>query len=156
MGKVSLIRIDDRLIHGQITTSWLRVYDANIIIIANERVSKSPIYESIFSVATIPGKEIILLSPIEAAEYIKKSSHADKFFVITPSPVDVVELMDCGLEVEKINIGGLQGRPNTKKLARVVYATPDEEKAFVELKTRGVEMEVKMVPTDRAAYLKIK
>lgn len=156
MGKVSLIRIDDRLIHGQVTTSWLRVYEANIVIIANERVSKSPVYKSIFSVATIPGKEIILLSPKEAAEYIKKSSLEDKFFVITPSPVDVLELMDCGLEVEKINIGGLQGRPNTKKLARVVYATPDEEKAFVELKTRGVEMEVQMVPTDRAAYLKLK
>lgn len=156
MGRVSLIRIDDRLIHGQVTTAWLRVYDANIILIANERVAKSPIYKSIFSVATVPGKEIISLSPIEAAEYIKNSSPSDTFFIITPTPVDVVVLMDHGLDVKKINIGGLQGRPNTKKLARVVYATPDEEKAFVELKTRGVEMEVQMVPTDRVAYLDLK
>ncbi len=156
MGRIALIRIDDRLIHGQVTTAWLRVYDANTIIIANERVANSPVYKSIFSVATVPGKDIVLLSPMEAAEMIKKSTANDSFFVITPTPVDVVTLMDHGVEVKKINVGGLQGRPNTKKLARVVYATPDEEKAFIELKNRSVEMEVQMVPTDRVAYLDLK
>ena len=73
MGKVSLIRIDDRLIHGQVTTAWLRVYDATAIIIANERVATSPIYKSIFSVAQVPGKEILLLAPAAAAEFIQKS-----------------------------------------------------------------------------------
>ncbi len=156
MGKISLIRIDDRLIHGQVTTAWLRVYDANTIIIANERVAASPVYKSIFSVATVPGKEILLLTPAQAADHIKKSNPNEAFFIITPTPVDVVTLMDQGLEVKKINVGGLQGRPNTKKLAKVVYATPDEEKAFIELKTRGVEMEVQMVPTDRIASLDLK
>jgi len=156
MGLVSLIRIDDRLIHGQVTTAWLRVYDANIIIIANERVANSPVYKSIFSVATVPGKEIVLLSPEDAADRIKNSENKDTFFVITPSPIDVVKLIKYGIEVKKINIGGLQGRPNTRKLAKVVYATPEEEKAFIELKNLKVEMEVQMVPTDRVAYLDLK
>ncbi len=156
MGRISLIRIDDRLIHGQVTTAWLRVYDADTIIIANERVANSPVYKSIFSVAQVPGKEILLLAPTAAAEHIQKSDPHETFFVITPTPVDVVTLMDQGLEVKKINVGGLQGRPNTKKLAKVVYATPDEEKAFIELKSRGVEMEVQMVPTDRVAFLDLK
>jgi mannose/fructose/N-acetylgalactosamine-specific phosphotransferase system component IIB len=155
MGKVSLIRIDDRLIHGQVTTAWLRVYNANTIIIANERVATSPVYKSIFSVATVPGKEILLLPPAEAADFIAKSDPEDSFFIITPTPLDVVVLMDQGLDVKKINVGGLQGRPNTKKLAKVVYATPEEELAFTELKSRGVEMEVQMVPTDRVTSLAI-
>jgi mannose/fructose/N-acetylgalactosamine-specific phosphotransferase system component IIB len=156
MGKVSLIRIDDRLIHGQVTTAWLRYYDATAIIIANERVATSPIYKSIFSVAQVPGKDILLLAPAVAAEHIQKAGPDETFFVITPTPVDIVTMMDNGLEVKKINVGGLQGRPNTKRLAKVVYATPDEEKAFIELKSRGVEMEVQMVPTDRIAYLDLK
>jgi len=156
MGRVSLIRIDDRLIHGQVTTAWLRVYDANTIIIANERVAASSVYKSIFSVAQVPGKEILLLAPAAAAEHIQKSSPNETFFIITPTPVDVVTLMDNGLEVKKINVGGLQGRPNTRKIAKVVYATPDEEQAFIQLETRGVEMEVQMVPTDRIMYLDLK
>jgi mannose/fructose/N-acetylgalactosamine-specific phosphotransferase system component IIB len=155
MGKISLIRIDDRLIHGQVTTAWLRVYNANTIIIANERVATSPVYKSIFSVATVPGKEILLMPPTEAADFIAKSGPEDSFFIITPTPLDVVVLMDQGLDVKKINVGGLQGRPNTKKLAKVVYATPEEEQAFKELKSRGVEMEVQMVPTDRVTSLTI-
>ena len=154
MGKISLVRIDDRLIHGQVTTAWLRIYDANTIIIANERVATSPIYKSIFSVAKVPGKEIMLMSPADAAAFIQKSD--DTFFIITPTPVDVVALMENGLDVKKINVGGLQGRPNTKKIAKVVYATSEELEAFNELKTRGVEMEVQMVPTDRIVYLDIK
>ncbi len=155
MGKISLIRIDDRLIHGQVTTAWLRVYNANTIIIANERVATSPVYKSIFSVATVPGKEILLLPPEQAAEYIRNSGPNDSFFIISPTPLDVVVLMDQDLEIKKINVGGLQGRPNTKKLAKVVYATLDEENAFKELKSRGVEMEVQMVPTDRVTFLDI-
>ena len=155
MGKISLIRIDDRLIHGQVTTAWLRVYNAKTIIIANERVATSPVYKSIFSVATVPGKKILLMPPVEAADFIAKSGPEDSFFIITPTPLDVVVLMDQGLDVKKINVGGLQGRPNTKKLAKVVYATPEEEQAFKELKSRGVEMEVQMVPTDRVTSLTI-
>jgi mannose/fructose/N-acetylgalactosamine-specific phosphotransferase system component IIB len=113
-------------------------------------------HNSIFSVATVPGKEILTLPPIETVNYIKNSNPSDLFFIITPTPVDVITLMDNGLEVHMINVGGLQGRPNTKKLARVIYATPEEEKAFIELKSRGVEMEVRMVPTDKIAYLNLK
>jgi len=156
MGKVSLLRVDDRLIHGQVTTAWLRVYDATTIIIASKRVSENPVYKSIFSVATVPGKEILLITPSEAVSHIKRSDKNEIFFIIVPSPCDVVELMDHGLEFKMINVGGLQGRPNTKKLAKVVYATPEEEQAFIELKNRGVEMEVRMVPTDRIAHLDLK
>jgi mannose/fructose/N-acetylgalactosamine-specific phosphotransferase system component IIB len=132
MGKISLIRIDDRLIHGQVTTAWLRIYDANKIIISNERVATSPVYKNIFSIATVPGKDILLLTPEKTADYIKASDLNETFFIITPTPVDVVALMDNGIDVKKINVGGLQGRPNTKKLAKVVYATPEEEKAFID------------------------
>ncbi len=153
MGKVSLVRIDDRLIHGQVTTAWLRVYDATTIVIASERVANSPIYKNIFSIATVPGKDILLMSPSETYKYISKSKPNENFFIIVPSPCDVIELMDNGLEINKINVGGLQGRPNTKKLAKVVYATPEEVAAFQELINRGVDMEVRMVPTDRISRL---
>jgi sorbose PTS system EIIB component len=155
MGEVTFLRIDDRLIHGQVTTAWLRVYPSNTIIIANERISKSPMYASIFAATAISDVQILLFSPHDASEYIQKSDAGKKIFLITPSPVDVVTLIDSGLKFKKINIGGLQGRPNTKKLAKVVYATPEEEKAFLALRAIGVEMEVQMVPTDRIAKLEL-
>jgi mannose/fructose/N-acetylgalactosamine-specific phosphotransferase system component IIB len=95
------------------------------------------------------------LSPNDAADYINKSDQEKKILIITPSPVDIVALIDAGLKIEKIIVGGLQGRPNTKKLAKVVFATGDEEKAFLELRNRGVEMEVQMVPTDRITRLEL-
>jgi mannose/fructose/N-acetylgalactosamine-specific phosphotransferase system component IIB len=155
MGEVTLIRIDDRLIHGQVTTAWLRIYPSNTIIIANERISKNPMYKSIFAATAISGIDILLLSPNDAADYIKKAEQEKKILIITPSPVDVVALIDAGLKIEKIIVGGLQGRPNTKKLAKVVFATSDEEKAFLELRNRGVEMDVQMVPTDRITRLEL-
>ncbi|NMB62939.1 MAG: PTS sugar transporter subunit IIB [Chloroflexi bacterium] len=152
---ISLIRIDDRLIHGQVTTAWLRVYPADIIIIANEKIANDPMYKTIFSVAQVPGKQILLLSPEQTAIYIKKKNPMCKYLIITPTPVDVVALMDCGLSIDKINIGGLQNRPGTTRLAKVVYAKENEIVAFNELKTRGVEMEVQMVPTEKIAKLNL-
>lgn len=152
---ISLIRIDDRLIHGQVTTAWLRVFPADIIIIANEKISKDPMYKAIFSVAQIPGKDIVLLSPVDAAKMIKDEKPETKFLIITPTPVDVVHLMDAGLDVDKINIGGLQNRPGTTRLAKVVYAKDEEINAFRELKKREVAMEVQMVPTEKVSKLNL-
>jgi mannose/fructose/N-acetylgalactosamine-specific phosphotransferase system component IIB len=69
--------------------------------------------------------------------------------------VDIVTLLDKGLQIDKINIGGLQNRPGTTRLAKVVYAKDDEAAAFRELQTRGVEMEVQMVPTEKIAKLNL-
>jgi mannose/fructose/N-acetylgalactosamine-specific phosphotransferase system component IIB len=156
MGEITLIRIDDRLIHGQVTTAWLSVFPSNKIIIANERIAKTPMYESIFAATAISGIDILLLSPVDAADYIQKADRDQKILIITPSPVDIVALIDAGLKIEKLTVGGLQARPNTKKLAKVVFATTQEEKAFLELRDRGVEMEVQMVPTDRITRLDLK
>ncbi len=152
---ISLIRIDDRLIHGQVTTAWLRVYPADVIIIANEKIANDPMYKAIFSVAQIPGKDIVLLSPVDAVKMIKDEKPETKFLIITPTPVDVVHLMDAGLDVDKINIGGLQNRPGTTRLAKVVYAKDEEINAFRELKNREVAMEVQMVPTEKVSKLNL-
>jgi len=153
---VSMIRIDDRLIHGQVTTAWLRVYPADTIVIANDRIAVDPTYAMIFSVTAIPGKEIRLLGIQQAANFILGDGANRKTFIITPSPKDVVALMDAGVHVNKITVGGLQGRPKTTQLAKVVYALEDEVEAFRELARRGVDMEVQMVPTDRVARLNLK
>lgn len=153
---ISLIRIDDRLIHGQVTTAWLRLYPADIIVIANDRISNDPTFKMIFSVAQVPGKEILLLSIKDTAEYLQGAGAALKTFIITPSPADVVALMDAGLSVSKINVGGLQMRPGAKGIAKVVFALEPEIAAFNELANRGVDMEVQMVPTDRVARLNLK
>jgi mannose/fructose/N-acetylgalactosamine-specific phosphotransferase system component IIB len=153
---VSMIRIDDRLIHGQVTTAWLRVYSSDIIIIANDRISKDPTMKMIFSINTIPGKQIKLLSILDTVQYLQGEGEKLKVFLITPSPVDVVALMDAGLPVTKINIGGLQGRPGARGIAKVVFALEAELQAFKELDSRGVDMEVQMVPTDRVARLNLK
>ncbi len=152
---ISLIRIDDRLIHGQVTTAWLRVYPADVIIIANEKIAKDPMYQTIFSVAQIPGKQILLLSPEDTVKRITVEQPNCKYLIITPTPVDIVTLMDKGLQINKINIGGLQNRSGTTRLAKVVYAKDDEAVAFRELQTRGVEMEVQMVPTEKIAKLNL-
>jgi mannose/fructose/N-acetylgalactosamine-specific phosphotransferase system component IIB len=153
---VSLIRIDDRLIHGQVTTAWLRVYPSDIIIIANDRISKDPTMKMIFSVTAIPGKQIKLLSILDAIAYLQGEGANQKVFLITPSPVDVVALMDGGLPVSRVNVGGLQGRPGARGIAKVVFALEPEIQAFKDLDSRGVDMEVQMVPTDRVARLNLK
>ena len=152
---IQLVRIDDRLIHGQVTTAWLRLFPSDTIIIANDRIAADPTYAMIFSVATVPGAKILLFGTQEAADFLLGEGAERKVFLIAPSPEDVVALMDAGVEINKINIGGLQMRPGARSLARVVYALPPEEAAFRELDARGVEMEVRMVPTDRVARLNL-
>lgn len=152
---ITALRIDDRLIHGQVTTAWLRLFPSDVILIANDCIASDPTYATIFTVATVPGTRIRLLGVAEAAAYLLGEGVGHKVFVVVPSPEDALGLIEAGVVIRKINIGGMQARSGARSLAKAVFAQPAEEAAFRALARRGVEMEVRMLPSDRVGRLNL-
>ena len=51
---IKMIRVDDRLIHGQVVMRWTRTIGANIILVPNDKVAKDPLQQSLMRMAAQP------------------------------------------------------------------------------------------------------
>ncbi len=74
MREVVLTRIDDRLIHGQVITAWVRVTKANRILIVDNDVAADPFLTKVLKMASPPGMEVKILDVYNAIEYLKEDN----------------------------------------------------------------------------------
>ena len=97
------IRIDNRLIHGQVAAAWKNNIGADAIIVCNDDVAKDPIQKMVLPMAA-QGSKVLVFSINELIEYDKKNPNETKF-VICKFASDCLQLLEKGIEVEEVNIG---------------------------------------------------
>ncbi len=144
---IAFVRVDDRLIHGQIVTAWLKVYPniKNIICIDNYS-SKDPFIQKMFKLL-IPEDVTVEVKSVESAiEEINKGLEKPTM-VIVKSPKTIKALVDDGIVIDKINIGGMGMSGKRKRFYENFSADEEERKILSELVENGVKIEIQVLPT---------
>ncbi|MCL2322861.1 MAG: PTS sugar transporter subunit IIB [Oscillospiraceae bacterium] len=122
MGKVSIARVDERLIHGQVMTGMSKKSGANAIFIVDDEVAKDDFMKTIFvNAGGRTGLAVKILSQDEAIKYWNEKQF-DKFSVIllTKNIKTIYELVKKGLPVNELNLGGIAKRPTTTYVINAV------------------------------------
>ncbi|MCK5526875.1 MAG: PTS sugar transporter subunit IIB [Candidatus Latescibacteria bacterium] len=147
---ILLTRIDDRLIHGQVTVGWGDVIKPDRIILANDEVASNEWEQELYRVA-VPSEIEVCVTPVEdAAQLLSEEEHNGKrTILLVDSPQDVLRLLRNGAHLENLNVGGLHFREGTRQLLPFVYVDDDDLKAFRTLCQEGVCVECQDVPTCR-------
>ena len=70
---VKLVRIDDRLIHGQVCSTWIGDYGIEQVLIINDKVSKDPVQKSVVGLAAPAGVRVLVFGVDQFIEVLKKS-----------------------------------------------------------------------------------
>lgn len=149
------IRIDDRLIHGQVATLWTNELNVTRIMVVNNAVASNEVQKTMLRIAAPSNVSTSLISEEKAVTNIKNGKYqGQRVLMIVKDPETVIRLMDSGLDIKKINVGNMSTRENTHHIKPSVSITPEEETAFRNLLDRGVEITAIMVPTDKKVYLK--
>lgn len=149
------IRIDDRLIHGQVATLWTNELSITRIMVVNNEVAANEVQKTMLRIAAPSNVSTSLISEEKAVTNIKGGKYkGQRVLMIVKDPETIIRLIDSGLDIKKINIGNMSTRENTHHIKPSVSITPEEEKAFHQLLDRGVEITAIMVPTDKKVYLK--
>ncbi len=153
--KIALLRVDERLIHGQITMSWTRTVGANLILCVNDEVAKNAFQKNLMKMAAPPGTKIEIESIDAAAEKIKTNAWANSnLLILLRNPIDTIRLIEgAGLTLSKINIGGVRSPESTIKLTKEVSATPEELEAWKKLSQMGIRMDVQFLPGEGTTLL---
>ncbi|MBR0137505.1 MAG: PTS sugar transporter subunit IIB [Erysipelotrichaceae bacterium] len=97
------LRIDNRLIHGQVAVTWMNSIGADKIIVCNDKVAADPIQKMALPMAA-RGNTVYVFSIAETIKYAEE--HPDEtMFVICKFPSDALAILESGLEVVDVNVG---------------------------------------------------
>lgn len=148
------IRIDDRLIHGQVATRWSTGLGVGRIMVANDAVAADDMQKGILRMVAPPGIATSIISKKKAATNILAGKYAtQKVLMVLKNPMDALDLMDKGLEIKEINVGNMAKREGTVQIKKSISITEEEYKAFKELLNRGVKLTARMVPDEADVLL---
>lgn len=147
---ITVFRIDDRLIHGQIITAWLAYADAKQIVVADDKAAKDSFQQTLLKMATPDNVQLKIMTLSEAREAIKNDSDNTKTLFLAKGPKEALEILDSSDKISNINVGNLNMKKGKTKVLGNLWVNNEEVDAFVELNSRGINLEVRAVPTDRS------
>ncbi|HCI3729322.1 TPA: PTS system mannose/fructose/N-acetylgalactosamine-transporter subunit IIB [Escherichia coli] len=146
---ITLARIDDRLIHGQVTTVWSKVANAQRIIICNDEVYNDEVRRTLLRQAAPPGMKVNVVNIEKAVAVYHNPQYQDEtVFYLFTRPQDALAMVRQGVKIGTLNIGGMAWRPDKKQLTKAVSLDDDDINAFHELNNLGVILDLRVVASD--------
>ena len=106
------LRIDNRLIHGQVAVTWMNNIGADKIIVCNDKVAADPIQKMALPMAA-RGNTVYVFTIEETLQYAKDHPE-ETMFVICKFPSDALAIIESGLEIEAVNVGNAAPIAGTK------------------------------------------
>ena len=145
-----LWRIDDRLIHGQVATRWTKETGVKRIIVVNDNVVKDKTRATMLKQAVPPGVTAHVVSVDKMMRVYNNPEYAgEKVMLLFTNPTDALELVRRGVPIQSINIGGMAYKEGRVMLDMSVSVDEKDIEAFKELDSRGIELEVRKVASDK-------
>ena len=140
------IRVDDRLIHGQVATRWATGLKVNRIMIIDDAVAVNETEKSILRMAAPAGVNTSILQFEKALANIKNGNYAgQRVMLVVKSPVILVKMMEAGINLLPVNIGNMSNRPGTTQYKKSISMTEDEKAAVEKLLQSGIKVTAQMV-----------
>ena len=147
---ITLLRVDHRLLHGQVAFSWTQYVGADCILIANDNVPEDELRKTTIKLAKPPSVKLVIKNINDAIESIK-SGVTDNYhlFIVVESVNDAWRIASAVEGIKSINLGGIKAKEGSKNISKAINLLPEEIEQLQQLVGKGVEVEIRQVPNDR-------
>lgn len=150
MAKKLAVRVDDRLIHGQVVTQWVKVFKAQKIVVIDNHVAKDKMQKNILKFAAPPEIKVSILSVDKAAEVWNKNQFGNlNVFVLFKDVKQIAELNQKGVKFDEITLGNMSIIGERKQIYKSTGFTREEAQTLFDLQKDGVKLFFQTQPTDR-------
>ena len=144
---ITIARIDERLIHGQVAYAWTVAYKSEAIMVIDNEIAKDKFQISLLQMACPAGVKCFICDEDKAVELLKKYEKR-KIFVVVKHPGTLLSICKKGCGLEAVNVGGLYFKEGRRQISKTVYVDPEMGEIFRELDSLGVRLENRTTPTD--------
>ena len=127
---ITLLRVDHRLLHGQVAFSWTQYVGADCILIANDSVPGDELRKTTIKLAKPPSVKLVIKNVNDSIEAIK-SGVTDKYnlFIVVESVNDAWRIVSAIDEIKSINLGGIKAKEGSKNISKAINLLPTERAA---------------------------
>ena len=150
---IKCLRVDHRLLHGQVAFSWTSALGADCILIANDDVMKDELRKTTIKMAKPQGVKLVMKS-VEDGIAAVNSGVTDKYklFIVVESIQDAYRFATETNVIKSVNLGGTKAKENTRNISKAINVTEEETTLLKELVDKGIEVEIRMVPNNAKVH----
>ncbi|AIS60405.1 MULTISPECIES: PTS sugar transporter subunit IIB [Listeria] len=148
---IQFLRVDHRLLHGQVAVSWFNALDVNTILVANDGVAADDFRKSAIRLAKPEAAKLVMKSIDESIASIN-SGVTDKYnlLVVVESVGDAYKLIKgTNGKIPMLNLGGTKQREGTTNFSKAINLTAEEVEKLQELQKDAIDVFMQQVPNEK-------
>ncbi|MCR4746112.1 MAG: PTS sugar transporter subunit IIB [Lachnospiraceae bacterium] len=148
---IKLLRVDHRLLHGQVAMAWTQGLDSDCILIANDAVVNDNVRKTTMKLAKPNGVKLVIKS-VESSIEALNAGVTDKYrlFIVVESIEDAYRIVKGYTKIHSVNLGGCKPREDVvKTICKTIPITVRDGEMLKEMLKDGIELEVRQVPSDQ-------
>lgn len=152
---IKMMRVDHRLLHGQVAFSWTSALSADCILIADDETASNELKKSAMKLAKPNGVKLVIKNVDEAIKSLKKGvTDKYKLFIVVGSIESAKKIIDGYPEIKTLNLGGTLPGQNKSNISKTIAVTSSERDMLRDLLNEGVDINIQMVPSDSKVNVK--
>jgi PTS system mannose-specific IIB component len=147
---IALVRIDNRLLHGQILEAWLPRLKARRVVVADDAAAAAPLARQAMALC-LPPDLPCEIARLDAVDWEALAARPDPVLVLVRDVADLARAAAAGLTpriAPKVNVGNVHHAPGRTAITPSVYLSPEEVATLVGIAARGFEVEARAIPSD--------
>lgn len=152
--KIKLARVDFRLMHGQVVTTWLQQVSADSILILDDQLAKDKFLANVFLMAAPAGVKVGIRSIGKGVESFNNNVYKNKNLIILfKSVANAHKAIDLGLKLESLQIGGLGNSADKKMISNELSISKKEIELLDDIESKGIDISFQVTPKDEKLSL---
>ncbi|WP_418723030.1 PTS sugar transporter subunit IIB [Enorma sp.] len=149
MENIVLTRVDDRLVHGQVMTSWVKATGANKIMVVDDGVAEDELMKTVLKGVVPSQVKLGIFSVAKAVDrMVKGFKDTDKVIMLVKTPETVWRMQEAGVDFKTLNIGDMGIRSDRTTLYQNIAASESERAAIKSLIDAGCAVTIQITADD--------
>ena len=148
---VILIRVDDRLLHGQIICSWVPFINADSLVVASDEAASDSLVSEIISACGCNELSVIVKSVADTVAYLNGDGGAEaRVMLVVGELRDAMRLYELGMKFSSINLGNIHHEDNGRVITPSIIVNSEDEAVLRRLRDLGVSIEIRDIPKNES------
>lgn len=145
---IAFVRVDSRLIHGQVIEAWLPYLKVGRILVADDEAARNPLTRAAMGMA-VPARVQVEIRPLQGTDFGALESGDEPALLLLREVAGAVYARRHGLACPTLNLGNVHFAPGRAQVTPSVFLSPEELGLLEGLAGEGVAVELRAVPRER-------
>lgn len=146
---IKMIRVDYRLLHGQVAVSWTSMLGADCLLLVSDTVLDDPLRLSSLKLAKPEGAKVVIKNLKDSIEALK-SDVTDKYklFIVCEN-IQLAKQVAEAMDIKEINLGNTPYREDARQASKSIFLDTRDEEDIRQMLADGMDLFIQMVPSER-------